>query len=331
MAVVEQRIAIIGSGLIGKAWAMVFARAGHRVRMYDVIAESVPVALAGLAKELEVQEKAGLLQGITAAQAAALVSGASSMAELLKGATYVQECVPENLDLKKKVWAEIDLHVDTSSDPILASSTSNLKCSLWSEALKHRERCLVAHPINPPHLIPAVELVPAPYTLPAIVDRARALMQQVKQAPMVLRKELDGFIVNRLQFALLGEAYRLVESGAASPHDVDLAISHGLGLRWAFMGPFQTIDLNAPNGVLDYHTRYTPAMSGVLVQQVNQSPCVSDATARLIHDAMREQVPAEQLRDRAAWRDAYLMRLALLRQDIARNGVTPAPAAPTPP
>ena len=87
---------------------------------------------------------------------------------------------------------------------------------------------------------------------------------------MVLKKELDGFIVNRLQYALLGEAYRLVESGAASPEDVDLAISHGLGLRWAFMGPFQTIDLNAPGGVMDYHTRYTPAMSAVLLQEVNQ-------------------------------------------------------------
>ena len=179
-AVAKQHVAIIGSGLIGKAWAMVFSRAGHHVKMYDLVLESVPVALAALAKELEVQEKAGLLRGTTAAAAASLVSGVTSMAELLKGATYVQECVPENLDLKRKVWTEIDSHVDLSGDPILASSTSNIKCSLWSEHLKHRDRCLVAHPINPPHLIPAVELVPAPWTLPSIVDRARAILQDVR-------------------------------------------------------------------------------------------------------------------------------------------------------
>lgn len=309
---------------------MVFARAGLPVEMYDVATETLPGAVADVGVQLARLEAQGLLHGRSAREAAALVSAAPSLAALLQGAQYVQECVPESLELKRKVWADIDAALPAPAEgeggPVLASSTSNLKCSLWSEHLRPqtRQRCLVAHPVNPPHLIPAVELVPAPWTLPAVTARARALLLEVRQAPLVLKQELDGFVVNRLQYALLAEAYRLVESGAVEPADVDLAVSHGLGLRWAFMGPFQTIDLNAPQGVADYHRRYTPAMSAVLQQEVNRSPCLSDAGAAAIDEAMRRQVPLEQLRQRAAWRDACLMRLAQLKHEpLVQAGLLP--------
>ena len=119
-----------------------------------------------------------------------------------------------------------------------------------------RHRCLVVHPINPPYLIPAAEVVPAPWTAPEVVERTRAFLVAAGQAPIVMKRELDGFIMNRMQGALLEEAFRLVADGYATVEDVDIGIREGLALRWSFMGPFETIDLNAPGGVRDYVDRY---------------------------------------------------------------------------
>src|SRR5204862_7044951 len=120
-----------------------------------------------------------------------------------------------------------------------------------------RARCLVAHPVNPPHLVPIVELCGAPWTAPATIGRAQAVYTEIGQVPVVVRRELDGFILNRLQGALLSEAMRLVGEGYVSPDDLDKTIRDGLGLRWAFLGPFATIELNAPGGVVDYCLRYS--------------------------------------------------------------------------
>src|SRR5690606_10729784 len=134
------------------------------------------------------------------------------------------------------------------SDPatVLASSTSSIPASAFTEDLPGRHRCLVAHPVNPPYLIPVVELCGAPSTDAKVVEQARALMDEVKQKPVTVHKELEGFVLNRLQGALLREAFRLVQSGCVSVEDLDATVKDGLGLRWSFMGPFETIDLNAP-------------------------------------------------------------------------------------
>ena len=140
---------------------------------------------------------------------------------------------------------------------MLASSTSAIPASHFTEALAGRARCLVAHPVNPPHLVPIVELCGSPWTAPATIARAQAVYDEVGQVPIIVRRELDGFILNRLQGALLSEAMRLVGEGYVSPEDLDKTIRDGLGLRWAFMGPFATIELNAPGGVVDYCARYS--------------------------------------------------------------------------
>jgi len=130
--------------------------------------------------------------------------------------------------------------------------------SKFTEALAGRARCIVAHPVNPPHLVPVVELCGAPWTSADTKARARAVMLSVGQVPIDVKREIDGFILNRLQVALLTEAFRLVQDGVVSPEDLDHTIADGLGLRWAFMGPFETIELNAPGGVSDYCERYVP-------------------------------------------------------------------------
>jgi 3-hydroxyacyl-CoA dehydrogenase len=169
---------------------------------------------------------------------------------------------------------------------------------------------LNAHPVNPPIAIPVVEIIKAPWVKDATAQAVRTLMSDVGMSPVVLNREVPGFIVNRLQYAVLTEAYRLVEDGIASPQDVDTAICDGLGLRWSFMGPFQTIDLNAPQGVKDYCERYSSGIVSVARTQ-DHSQEWKQETIDKIDSAMREQVPRDQLAQRLAWRDNRLMHLAV--------------------
>ena len=247
------RVAIIGSGLIGRAWAMVFARAGWDAALYDAVDGAADKALDLVAEGLDEQARHGLVADPKGS--AARVRAAKSVADALDGAKYVQENVPETVDAKRAIFAELDALA--APDAILASSTSAIVASLFTENLKGRARCLVAHPVNPPHLVPIVELVGAPWTAPETIARARQVYESVKQVPIVVRREIEGFILNRLQGALLAEAFRLVGEGYVSPQDLDKTIKDGLGLRWSFMGPFATIELNAPGGIADYCARYT--------------------------------------------------------------------------
>src|SRR3954447_897437 len=248
------KIAIIGSGLVGRAWAISFARVGHAVRIYDQASGAAEKAI-GFAREMaQPLESEGLLDGQSADQLVARMKPASSLKEALDGVVHVQENTPEDVAVKRQVFAELD--AIAAPETVLASSTSAILPSKFTEHLKGRGRCLVMHPINPPYLIPAVEIVPAPWTEPSAVEKTRQLAVASGQAPIVMKRELDGFVMNRLQGALLEEAFRLVADGYASVEDVDVGIREGIALRWSFMGPFETIDLNSPGGVRDYVLRY---------------------------------------------------------------------------
>ncbi len=247
------KIAIVGAGLIGRAWAISFARAGHEVAMWDVEASAPGAAISAIAQTLPELRLNGLLDEAAEVVLARIVAVAR-LEEALDGAAHVQENSPERLDVKRELFARLDALA--APETVLASSTSAILPSAFSEGLHGRARILVAHPINPPHLVPAVEIVPAPWTAAETVTRTTALMRAAGHSPIVMAREIDGFVVNRLQGALLEEAFRLVAAGLASADDVDVAIKDGLALRWSFMGPFETIDLNAPKGVRDYVARY---------------------------------------------------------------------------
>ena len=166
----------------------------------------------------------------------------------------------------------------------------------------------MAHPINPPYLVPLVEIVPTPWTSPEITEKARAFMASLQQVPIVLRREVPGFVVNRLQVALLSEAFRLVEDGVIGALDLDRAIADGLGLRWSFMGPFETIDLNAPGGIRDYVQRFGQPFHEIAREQSTpvywEEPLVAE-----VERERREMLPADQLQVRQRWRDLYLMSI----------------------
>jgi 3-hydroxyacyl-CoA dehydrogenase len=246
------RVAIVGSGLIGRSWAIVFSRAGIDVALYDSVSGVAGRASEIIAADLEELASQGILQDAGAALSHIRV--AASLQEALEGADLVQENVPETLDAKIAVFAQLD--ATAAPEVILASSTSGIVASSFTETLKGRARCLVGHPVNPPHLAPVVEVVGAPWTSPEVIERVSAIYAQVGQSPVIVKKEIDGFVINRLQAALLSEAFRLVGGGYISPQDLDKTIKDGLGLRWSFMGPFETIELNAPGGIPDYCQRF---------------------------------------------------------------------------
>ncbi|WP_313625666.1 3-hydroxyacyl-CoA dehydrogenase [Achromobacter sp.] len=304
-----RRAAIIGTGLIGQGWAIVFARMGWDVRLYDVNAAMLAEARSLILQQLRELEKQGLLDGADAI--VDRVQAAGSLQEALKGATYIQENSPEKLEIKRALFSELDALAEPHA--IIGSSTSSIPASQFTEHLAGRQRCLVAHPVNPPYLIPVVELCPAPWTSPEALAAARDVMAGIGQKPVLVRREVEGFILNRLQGALLQEAFRLAAEGIASAEDIDTTVKDGLGLRWSFMGPFETIDLNAPGGIADYCERY-----GGLYQSIGatQRECVAweGALVNALSDERRGLLPAKDLAKRRFWRDEKLMRLMRHKQ-----------------
>jgi L-gulonate 3-dehydrogenase len=299
-----EKIAIIGAGLIGCAWATVFSRAGHNVVMYDVSQEALAGAIDKIKSNLTPLYQAGLIKE-TPDTIIQRVTVTNDLQAAVKDADLVQENVKETVDVKKAIFAQLDQYAP--SHAILASSTSGITASSFTEALAGRSRCLVGHPINPPSLVPLVELIPAPWTDHAVMLRAKKIYEGAGQVPIMVNKEIQGFIVNRLQGALLSEAFRLVEDGYINSADVDKAIKDGLGLRWAFMGPFETIDLNAPGGIRDYCERYGPLYYDIAKQA---APRVwNKALLDQLEKERQAALPVAAREARAKWRDHRLMNL----------------------
>ncbi|MBN9588301.1 MAG: 3-hydroxyacyl-CoA dehydrogenase [Alphaproteobacteria bacterium] len=301
------KIAIAGSGFIGRAWAISFARAGHDVTLWDQQQDAPARALDYIDALLPDLAANDLLNGDSAAAVRARLHPAAGLDEALADAAYVQENTPEDLAVKRAVFARLD--AASPKDCILASSTSALLPSSFTEALAGRNRCIVVHPINPPYLIPAAEVVPAPWTDPAVVERTVDFLKAAGHAPIVMAREIDGFIMNRLQGALLEEAFRLVAHGYASAADIDTGIRDGLALRWSFMGPFETIDLNAPGGVRDYVERYWPVYRRIAESALDHPDWDGPVLDR-IEAERRTALAADDLPGRQAWRDRRLMALA---------------------
>lgn len=300
------KTSIVGCGLVGRAWAISFARGGHEVALHDADGAAIEAALAFIDTALEQLAAYDLLDAQSVSDVRERISTSGDLAECLDGSAHVQESTYEDLAVKKAVFAELDALA--AEETVLASSSSAILPSLFTEELAGRGRCLVAHPINPPYLVPAVEVVPAPWTLAEIRERTGKFLADIGQAPIMMKREIDGFVMNRLQGALLQEAFRLVAEGYASPGDVDVGIRRGLGLRWSFLGPFETIDLNAPGGARDYAERYEGLYRKLWGTQQHIVPW-SGQVIDDIENALEKSLPREKLAERQLWRDRRLMAL----------------------
>lgn len=289
-------IAVIGSGLIGRAWAVVFARAGFSVRVWDPSEDVRARVLTDMAETCRISN-----DDLSALE---LVTVWDSLEAALDGAEWAQESGPERIEVKRDLYARMD--AIAAPGTILASSSSALVASSFAGDLAGRGRILVAHPVNPPHVVPVVELCPAPDTRSDVMDRAEALMRDVAQVPVRMTREIDGFVLNRLQAVVLAEALSLIEQGIVTPQGLDDTICHGLGRRWTLLGPMATINLNAPGGVIDYLDRYGPTMAR-LSDAAARGEAFTPRAAQIVASAMPS---ADQVATLSRSRDRRLAALA---------------------
>lgn len=307
-------VACIGAGTVGRAWAVVFARTGYQVRLFDTLeGEAAGRALSAARQTLTLFADNGMLDEPLETVLDRIIP-VDSIAEAVKDAAYVQESVREDQDTKRQVFSEIADHAPLQA--ILASSTSAIPGSEFLAHIVNPERALVVHPVNPPSLIPLVELCGTGHTSRETIDRTRTLMTDAGMRPVVLNKEIDGFILNRLQFTLVAEALHLVGEGFCTPEDIDAVLTDGLALRWASLGPFEVAHLNAPDGLQGFVDRLGPMMKHL----GNSARTDYDWTQEQIaeaHSRLESRIPAEMIAERQAWRDRRILALRRMKQDTA--------------
>jgi len=301
----RETIACIGAGNVGRSWAIVFARAGFTVKLYDSDAEVVGKrAIPAMRQSLDDLVAAGLLE--ESESVLDRIQPAESLEQAADGVFYIQESVKEDVQVKQEVFEKLGGFAP--ADAILASSTSAIPGSQFMRAVQQAERCVIAHPVNPPHLIPLVEICSSPWTSVDTVDRCMDLMRKVGQRPIKVRKEIPGFILNRLQFTLVAEALHLVGEGYCSPEDIDRVLKHGLALRWAFIGPFEVAHLNATRGFQGFIDGL-----GHMMRELARDAKVDyewgPELAKRIHESLVEKTPIDRLPERQAWRDRRIMAL----------------------
>jgi len=291
-------VAVVGAGVIGRSWAALFLRAGCRTTLFDTDRAQLGRAASWIVSQ-EPNRPGGLRLG-------------DSLAHAVAGASYVQECGPERLAEKQKLFADLDRAA--SPDAILASSTSAFDMTGIARGLRHPRRCIVAHPVNPPHIVPVVEVLGGELTDPAIVVETQEFMRAVGQTPVLLRKHVHGFLLNRLQFALVREAVHLLKSGVADVEAIDAVVREGLGLRWALLGPFGVADTNKDDGVRGYFGGYEEWITD-LMNQLGPTPEFDEAVIEQIGQALddaRGEVPREDVR---AWRDRMVVEIRRLKAE----------------
>ena len=310
----QTTVAIIGAGSIGIGWSIVFARAGQRVAVTDsdsarlaALADEVGSRLADLRQfDLLEDEPDAVLRRITVED---------RVEAAVAHAVHIQECVPEDLPLKRELFRLLDALAP--AEAVIASSSSALTASAIAGDLGGRHRCLVAHPGNPPYLLPIVEIVPAPFTTVAALSTTRHLLERCAMSVVVLRKEIDGFVFNRLQGAVLREAWRLVRDGVVTVQDIDRTMRDGPGRRWALIGPFEVSDLNARGGIEAHARRMGPAYDRMGQERGEDAVWTPELVERVVAQ-QRAALPLDRWEARVRWRDRAMMAL-----ERARRSLTP--------
>lgn len=234
-------VAVIGAGVIGCSWAALFGAAGCRVRLYDSFRDAAPAMKAFWDEVGPTLIELGL-----ARTTAPDIQIAGSLREAVSKTDLIQECIPERLDAKLALYREVETLLEPHT--IVATSSSGFKLSELQEGWQNPGPIIIAHPFNPPHIIPLVELYGNARTAPGLLERAEQIYRSCGKTTITLRKEVIGHVANRLQAALWREAIHLVADGVASLKDIDTAITAGPGLRWAVMGPHLLLNLGGGEG-----------------------------------------------------------------------------------
>lgn len=298
------RIACIGTGTVGSAWAVVFARAGFEVALWDSVSETLTDFALPRVAQVARTLASEMPTGEDADSVIARIRAATSLADAVGGVDAVQESVREDLAIKRAVFDQIG--AAAPADALLMSSTSALPGSQFLCDVPNPERALVAHPVNPPSHIPLVELCGTGLTTPETLTRAHALFTAARMEPVVLQKEIEGFLLNRLQYTMVAEAMHLVGEGYCTAEDIDRVLTSGLALRWASIGPFMTAHLNAREGFQGFVDQLGPMMKTMGREARTDYDWGPDLAAQ-IHDTVAGLLPVEGIPDAQAWRDGRIL------------------------
>ena len=313
-----QRVAIIGTGVIGASWTALFLAKGLEVTATDV----APNAEATLRRFIEAAWPALKRLGLAAGASQSKLTFTADLAAAVRGVDLVQENGPERIDFKKKLYGQLDELLPP--DVIIASSSSGLTMSeIQSGAASHPERCVIAHPFNPPHLVPLVEIVGGAKTSEETIERASEFYTALGKQTVRLHKEVPGHVANRLQAALAREVYYLVAEGVVSVADVDKALSWGPGLRWGIMGQVMLNHLGGGEGGIEhFFQQFTGPMTAWW--KVLGSPELTPDLQRKLIDGVHAEAGARSVDELAAERDEVLLGLLELRTKSARAIVPPS-------
>jgi 3-hydroxyacyl-CoA dehydrogenase len=312
-----RRIAIIGTGVIGASWTALYLAKGLDVVATDVAPDAETALKRFVKAAWPALERLGLAAGASQSRLAFI----GDMPTAVAGADLVQENGPERIDFKKKLYGQLDDLLPP--DVIIASSSSGLTMSeIQSGAASHPERCVIAHPFNPPHLIPLVEIVGGAKTSEATIRRAAEFYTSIGQRTVRLNKEMPGHVANRLQAALAREVYYLVSEGVVSAADVDTALCWGPGLRWGVMGNMMLNHLGGGQGGIEhFFQQFTGPMTAWW--KVLGQPVLTPEVQKKLIDSVHAEVESRTIDELAAGRDEVLLGLLELRAKAKK-----APAAP---
>ncbi len=305
-----KNIGVIGGGLIGASWAAIFSKSGFNVFVYDPYPDVFDTYKTRVTSFLE--ELKTIDETINVEESLNRINANVTIEDLCSNVEYIQESAPEILSVKQELFAKLDNLAP--EEVVIGSSSSAMPISSITQNLKGQHRCIITHPANPPHLIPCVEICPGKNTSSKTIEKTKEIFTASGASIVNVKKEIDGFILNRLQGALLNEAMRLYSDGYASSDEIDATIRDGLGLRWAFMGPFETIDLNAPGGIKDYISRYGPIFVEMAKNQT-KIPDWSEEAGKKLELERRKMLSHDKLEDRAKKRNQLLKSLRKVKID----------------
>jgi len=316
-----RRVAIVGTGVIGASWSALYLAKGLQVVATDPAPGAEDRLRAFVAKAWTALERLGLSPGASQAN----LSFTADLAEALTGVDLVQENGPERLDFKQKLYGQLDELL--AADVIIASSSSGLTMSeIQKGAAAHPERCVIAHPFNPPHLIPLVEIVGGAKTSEETIRRATEFYKSIGKRPVRVNKEMPGHVANRLQSAVQREVYYLVAEGIISAADVDTALSWGPGLRWGVMGNMMLNHLGGGSGGMEH---FLEQFAGPLTAwwKTLGSPVLTPEVQKKLIDSVNAEVGSRSIEELAAERDEVLLGLLELRARAEADAALHAAAA----
>ena len=310
----DPKFSIIGSGSIGIGWAIVFARAGYSVKVFDIEEAALKNFNTQIKSRLELLGENELLAENPQA-VLERIQTTLDLAEAVAEADYIQECGPESVEIKRELFTKLANLAKT--DAIIASSSSALRPSEFASDVASNERCLVVHPGNPPYLISIAEVVPAKFTTDAAIARCTELLTKVGIIPIRVNNEPQGFVFNRLQGAILREAYCLVRDGVISPTDLDLIVTEGLGKRWSIIGPFATSALNVRGGIKAHVARMGKSYFEMGKERGQNDPW-DESLVNIVAADIDKKLPDANWEENTKKRDLALMKLNKLFEKVVK-------------